>query len=69
MPMANLSVNRTACNLRMQVPSTLWTPPAGYLKHSEKSRATSLAKKVAILTATGDISLFKKGEADREYLT
>jgi len=28
----NLSVNRTACKLRLQVPSALRTPAAGYLK-------------------------------------
>jgi hypothetical protein len=29
---ANLSVNRTACKLRLQVPSALRAPAAGYLK-------------------------------------
>jgi len=28
----NLSVNRTACKLRLQVPSALRAPAAGYLK-------------------------------------
>lgn len=28
---ANLSVNRTACKLRLQVPSALRAPAAGYL--------------------------------------
>lgn len=28
----NLSVNRTACKLRLQVPSALSAPAAGYLK-------------------------------------
>jgi hypothetical protein len=30
--MANLSVNRTPCQLRWQVPSALRAPVAGYLK-------------------------------------
>jgi hypothetical protein len=29
---SNLSVNRTACKLRLQVPSALRAPAAGYLK-------------------------------------
>ncbi len=32
--MANLSVNRTACKLRLQVPSARRAPAAGYLKRS-----------------------------------
>lgn len=28
----NLSVNRIACNLRLQIPSALRAPAAGYLK-------------------------------------
>jgi hypothetical protein len=28
----NLSVNRTACKLRLQVPSALRAPASGYLK-------------------------------------
>ena len=30
--MLNISVNRTACKLRLQVRSGLRPPPAGYLK-------------------------------------
>jgi hypothetical protein len=29
---ANLSVNRTTCKLRLQVPSVIRAPAAGYLK-------------------------------------
>jgi hypothetical protein len=31
-PAPNLSVNRTTCKLRLQVPSALRAPAAGYLK-------------------------------------
>ena len=39
---SNLSVNRTACKLRLQVPSALRAPAAGYLKRVRRAwRVTS----------------------------
>ena len=43
-PKPNLSVNRTACNLGLQVPSALRAPAAGYLK-----RLTNMQRSVGWL--------------------
>lgn len=43
MPTPNLSVNRTACKLRLQVPSTLRAPAVGYLKRWASQSASAMA--------------------------
>jgi hypothetical protein len=41
---SNLSANRTACKLRLQVPSALRSPAAGYLKRWASALNDEFAK-------------------------